>query len=284
MLKYRIISFVLLLGILALLVGCDRMWPGRVLFFVLALPATVLVLLETAAMLGRIGVRTLPSAAAVAGGIGVCAAFAGDLVRECGCAGAVEAAAVGNWLLWPGVLLAGWWLVLTARNRENLLPPLLTTAGMTALVLAFVLPLIHIYFYGIWWLLYFLLTTKAGDTGGYIVGKLTSMRKGGNHKVAPSISPGKSYEGVVGGLVLSVAVSCLFWRFGNLDLSPVAAVALGVLLYAGGFAGDLTESALKRACGVKDSGGIVPGMGGVFDVVDSFVYNAPMFMLICPYL
>jgi phosphatidate cytidylyltransferase len=121
--------------------------------------------------------------------------------------------------------------------------------------------------------------TKATDTGGYIVGTLTAKLPGGNHKIAPNISPKKSWEGLAGGMILSLAVAWAFYYFGrNTCPVPLAwAMFAGVVLSLGSFFGDLTESAIKRLCGVKDSGSFVPGMGGAFDVLDSFIYNGLLF-------
>ena len=127
------------------------------------------------------------------------------------------------------------------------------------------------------WLIFLCLVTKATDTGGYIVGTLTSKLPGGNHKIAPKVSPKKSYEGLIGGLILSVGVSLLFYHFAPEAGMPWYIVC-AVILSFGSFFGDLTESAIKRMCEIKDSGSFVPGMGGAFDVLDSFIYNGALFM------
>jgi phosphatidate cytidylyltransferase len=126
------------------------------------------------------------------------------------------------------------------------------------------------------WLIFLCLVTKATDTGGYIVGTLTSKLPGGNHKIAPKVSPKKSYEGLLGGLILSVAVSLLFYRFAP-ETGRNWYILAAVVLSFGSFFGDLTESAVKRLCDIKDSGSFVPGMGGAFDVLDSFIYNGLLF-------
>ena len=133
-----------------------------------------------------------------------------------------------------------------------------------------------------------ILVTKAMDTGGDIFGMLSSkLLPGGNHKLCPSISPKKSWEGVAGGVVLSMLTAWCFFRFfpdwhfevwiGALRLWKF--LAFGVLLALASIAGDLTESALKRKCGVKDSANWIPGMGGALDVLDSFIYVAPLCMV-----
>ena len=109
------------------------------------------------------------------------------------------------------------------------------------------------------------------DTGAYYVGRAV-----GKHKLAPTISPGKTWEGVAGGLVagLGFAILAHFWFFRELPLKwtlPLAAVmvVLGIL-------GDLTESALKRGAGAKDAANILPGHGGILDRLDSLLFNAPL--------
>ena len=83
-------------------------------------------------------------------------------------------------------------------------------------------------------------------------------------------------------MILSLAVAWAFYYFGrNTCPVPLAwAMFAGVVLSLGSFFGDLTESAIKRLCGVKDSGSFVPGMGGAFDVLDSFLYNGILFWML----
>ncbi len=128
-----------------------------------------------------------------------------------------------------------------------------------------------------YWLLFLCLVTKATDTGGYIVGTLTAKLPGGNHKIAPSVSPKKSWEGLFGGMILSMAAAWAFYRFGSVALPLSWTLVAAFVLSLGSFFGDLTESAIKRLCEVKDSGSFVPGMGGAFDVLDSFLYNGILF-------
>ena len=126
------------------------------------------------------------------------------------------------------------------------------------------------------WLIFLCLVTKATDTGGYIVGTLTSKLPGGNHKIAPKVSPKKSWEGLIGGMLLSIAVSLAFYY--AVPRAPfVWYILAAAVLSLGSFFGDLTESAVKRLCNIKDSGSFVPGMGGAFDVLDSFIYNGILF-------
>lgn len=118
------------------------------------------------------------------------------------------------------------------------------------------------------WLLLVILGTAACDTGAYMVGSLI-----GRHKMIPHISPGKTWEGLAGGVLGAVIAAVLL--SGLLNLSVPLAVILGVLVYAAAVSGDLCESLLKRAAGVKDSGHIMPGHGGILDRIDSILFVLP---------
>jgi phosphatidate cytidylyltransferase len=118
------------------------------------------------------------------------------------------------------------------------------------------------------WLLLVLLGTAACDTGAYLVGSLT-----GKHKLIPHISPGKTWEGLAGGVLGAVVAAVAF--SGLLALSLPQAIALGLLVCAAAVSGDLCESLLKRAAGVKDSGHLIPGHGGILDRIDSILFVLP---------
>jgi len=123
---------------------------------------------------------------------------------------------------------------------------------------------------GVSWVALAFVTTWLGDMGAYFVG-----RSLGRHKVAPSISPNKTVEGCLGGLVFStlLAVGLMAWLEPELPLWFVLAVAIPANLL--GQLGDLWESALKRRAGVKDSGELLPGYGGMFDKFDSMCFALP---------
>jgi len=131
--------------------------------------------------------------------------------------------------------------------------------------------------------LFMLLVTKFGDIGAYTVGTISSkIMPGGNHKIIPKISPKKSWEGTLGGMCISILVSFIFCRYepGLIsDYGKMFPWVAGFILFWGGFIGDLVESSLKRTAGVKDSGNMIPGMGGALDVIDSLVLNAPIFYI-----
>ena len=137
----------------------------------------------------------------------------------------------------------------------------LSTLSMTRL-----LPL------GEWLIFFLLLVTWASDTGAYIVGTLY-----GRHRLAPTISPKKTVEGLVGGLIgaIIVAYAARWWFLP--ELSGLDCLILAILLTITGLWGDLTESAMKRSVGMKDSGRILPGHGGMLDRLDSLLFTAPVF-------
>ncbi len=118
---------------------------------------------------------------------------------------------------------------------------------------------------------FFFLVLMGSDTAAYYTG-----RAFGRHKLAPGISPGKTWEGAAGGLAASLAAAALahFWFFRELPL--VWALPLAAVMNVLGVAGDLTESALKRGAGAKDAANILPGHGGLLDRLDSLLFNAPL--------
>jgi phosphatidate cytidylyltransferase len=132
---------------------------------------------------------------------------------------------------------------------------------------------------GRWWLIYLLVVTKMTDVGGYIIG-----RNFGSTPLAPRISPKKTREGAIGGMVFAIVSSLLFYAIINLfdlqamQLSLWQSLWLGALIGCIAQFGDLAESLLKRDAGVKDSSDI-PGLGGMLDVVDSLIFTTPLLYL-----
>ena len=111
-------------------------------------------------------------------------------------------------------------------------------------------------------------STWASDTFAFAVGKMM-----GKVKLCPAISPGKTREGAIGGFVGTLAVAIIFSLI--FKFSVLHALAIGVIIGIMAPLGDLVESILKRVCGVKDSGNIIPGHGGVLDRFDSLLFAAP---------
>jgi phosphatidate cytidylyltransferase len=176
------------------------------------------------------------------------------------------------WLLIVAAALIAF--VLAMRSAD-----LATSLPRSALLIAGI-----VYIYGCWrcavplremnphWLMYALLLNWTGDIGAYYVG-----RNFGNHKLAPRVSPKKSWEGSVASVITSVllAGSYLVYFIG----SPAAeAILLTAAANIAGQIGDLAESAMKRGAGVKDSGGILPGHGGFLDRVDSTLFALPLIL------
>jgi phosphatidate cytidylyltransferase len=122
------------------------------------------------------------------------------------------------------------------------------------------------------WILLLVLGVWSYDTGAFLVGSQI-----GRHKFLTHISPSKSVEGLVGGLVACTVVVALM--LAGLGQAWVGAIVLGPLLGLVAQAGDLAESMLKRAAGAKDSGTLIPGHGGILDRVDSFLFAAPLVAL-----
>ena len=136
-----------------------------------------------------------------------------------------------------------------------------------------------IYMPGRWLLLYAVFAAKFTDIGAYAIGCVF-----GRHKLIPRISPAKSWEGVGGGILVGTLVGTLLvWglrdTFAAFGLTPWRAIPLGIALSVCAIVGDLTESLFKRAANVKDSGGIIPGMGGFLDVLDSLLFVFPALYL-----
>lgn len=137
-------------------------------------------------------------------------------------------------------------------------------------VLSAHLTLIRALAHGPLWLLLLTAITAASDTGAYYTGSTF-----GKTKLCPSISPGKTVEGFIGGLVAGVAAAILVaaYFFPEISVARVAVVAF--VLTCLGVMGDLTESIVKRSAGVKDSGTLLPGHGGMLDRIDSLLITAP---------
>ncbi len=165
-------------------------------------------------------------------------------------AAALWVAAVGTGLL-PGLLV---YLV----YLRGLAGEPLAMAGLPAAVPA-----------GAGWLALVVAACWAADTAAYAVGKTL-----GAHKLWPSVSPGKTVEGSIGGLLGSVLLTLALGRW--LGLPTVHSLALGSMLGVAGQLGDLAESKLKRWAGVKDSGSMLPGHGGALDRFDSLLVSAPL--------
>ena len=176
-----------------------------------------------------------------------------------------------TWLLIVGMALI--LLALAMRGDD-----LAKSVPRAALLLAGI-----VYIFGCWkcalplrelnphWLMYALLVNWVGDMGAYYVGG-----RWGRHKMAPRISPHKSWEGAAASVAASVLVAGAYLLRFVPGVGVAQAVALTVAANAAGQLGDLAESAMKRGAGVKDSGAMLPGHGGFLDRVDSTLFSLPL--------
>jgi phosphatidate cytidylyltransferase len=176
-----------------------------------------------------------------------------------------------EWLLLTLAALLFWMLALRARPLAQVLP-------LTAMASFGILYVFGSWRCGVelrainpWWLLFASAINWAGDTFAYYFGK-----QFGRHKLAPSLSPGKTCEGTLASLAgtLILGVWFLHWKFPQVGL--VQAVGLCLVANIMGQVGDLCESAIKRGAGVKDSGSLLPGHGGWLDRVDSSLFSIPV--------
>lgn len=147
-----------------------------------------------------------------------------------------------------------------------------TVFGIVYVALLFAFQVaIHAGPFGKKWLVFLYLVIWASDTGAYYIG--TAF---GKHRLYEKISPKKSIEGLLGGVLASilVAVLCKLWLAPSLGI--IEAAILGAVLALAGTVGDLAESLIKRSAGVKDAGTIIPGHGGILDRMDSMLFAAPV--------
>ncbi|WNN49273.1 phosphatidate cytidylyltransferase [Siccibacter colletis] len=122
------------------------------------------------------------------------------------------------------------------------------------------------------WLLYVMFLVWGADSGAYIFGK-----KFGKHKLAPKVSPGKTWQGFIGGLFTAAVIAWLYGTFAKLEVAPVVLLVSSIVAALASVLGDLTESMFKREAGIKDSGNLIPGHGGILDRIDSLTAAVPVF-------
>jgi len=186
-------------------------------------------------------------------------------------------------IFWPATIVIIFIRQLARENTFEALGGLATTL----FGLAYIAALFSYLFYirtrphhedGAWLVLFLILVTKMGDVGAYAIGNLL-----GRHTLIPRISPRKTIEGFVGAVLFSGVTAWLARPmlgthpiFGS-PATPVLTLLVGLGLGVAGQLGDLAESLLKRDCQVKDTGTLLPGLGGMLDVIDSLLFTAPLF-------
>lgn len=181
-----------------------------------------------------------------------------------------EGALVQSWVLIPAVALA---LIAVLRPRAQERWPHVAwwIAGVLYVgVLGAYVLLLRDQDHGQRWLIALLSITFATDTGAYAVGRMW-----GRHRLAPRISPQKTWEGAAGAIAVGGTAAALAPRLLNLQPAPGLAASLVLVLPIAAMAGDLLESALKRRAGVKDFSRLLPGHGGLLDRLDSVLLTAP---------
>ncbi|MDQ7093367.1 phosphatidate cytidylyltransferase [Desulfosporosinus sp. PR] len=177
---------------------------------------------------------------------------------------------------WVTPALVFWLLIVFGRLALTYPKAPLAEASFNLLAVLYpVVLLSHLYLlrqhsHGVEWTFLTIFLVWATDTGAYLIG-----RQFGRHLLAPQVSPKKTVEGSVGGLILSVLVAVLFWHLAH-DTSLITYIMLGIIIGVSAQIGDLFESALKRSAGVKDSGNLIPGHGGVLDRFDSLLFALPL--------
>jgi phosphatidate cytidylyltransferase len=205
----------------------------------------------------RSGVRLM------VGGYGLCILLAQSYGGPHAVTGALVAAILAT-LLWS--LLA----VPDTTEGGRRAGELVLGVAYVGFLLSFI-PLVRRFEDGLGWIFLLLVITWCGDTGAYFAG-----RAFGKRKLMERVSPKKTIEGAVGGLVLAVVGACVVKALALERVSWGHAVALGIVLDLAGVVGDLFESMLKRTHDVKDSGNIMPGHGGILDRIDSLLFSAPV--------
>lgn len=273
MLKHRLIfGPIMIAGLVALLwadqaFGDAGNWPGLLILLIMILPGIRFATGELAVFFKAKGVHTGPQILFLVGALGCVEVYAllladprDQMTRAMMLATAAAFA----------VVLGMCWQARDRRTEHTMLAG--AAAGFTFVYLG-VMPAFMLAIrvdHSAWVLAAVLLVTKSCDIGAYFTGRAI-----GKNKLIPWLSPGKTREGLAGGLVLAAIVSVLL-------LMPLADLPLGYALLVGallglvGQGGDLLASMLKRDAGVKDSGSTIPGFGGVLDVVDSPLVAAPI--------
>lgn len=173
---------------------------------------------------------------------------------------------IGSTLL--GAVYVGW-LLSYLTLLHGMQPGMIRLSGVGGIETSVLVPPLPHTTPGEWLVIFVAAATLLSDTGALFAGKAF-----GKHKLAPSVSPGKTWEGSIGGVLTSLVAGALLGHW--LQMPWVHALGLAALCAIAGQVGDLCESALKRDLGVKDFGAILPGHGGILDRIDSLLFAAPL--------
>ncbi|MBI2174349.1 MAG: phosphatidate cytidylyltransferase [Candidatus Omnitrophica bacterium] len=179
-------------------------------------------------------------------------------------------------IFWPATIVIIFIRQFTRENTFEALGGVATTLFGLAYVAALFSYLLYIRTVdldqGAWLVLYLIFVTKMGDAGAYVVGNII-----GRHTLIARISPRKTVEGFAGAVVVSGLAALVAQPMLGRPVHPFLSLLLGLFLGVCGQLGDLAESLLKRDCQVKDTSSLMPGLGGVLDVIDSLLFTAPLF-------
>lgn len=263
MLSVRILSVIALLPVVVFFA-----WYGGFLFAILIGIVAALALNEFSRMMERQGDHPLralgggATALLILNGLGmgetllpaaIALVLFGGLVQQL--ASEVQDVSLRGWALTvAGVFYIGWPLSLAVAIRG------LPGEGFGALSL------------GLWWVVIVATATWGCDSGAYFAGRFLGGKLSGGQKFSPRWSPNKSWEGVVGGILTSVLAVTLLGRW-LVGLPLWQGILLGALIGIACVTGDLAESMVKRRVGVKDSGDLIPGHGGMLDRIDSTLFT-----------
>jgi len=248
-------------------------------FFVLIAGLTLLALWEFYRMLEKRGLHVFTATGLIAGLVSLCGSF--YFLRQGDTAQAYDFELCVLLLFVFGVFARQFFEKL--RGEAPLQSMAYTLFGLLYIVwlFSFVTKLVYLpprgpegAVTGHWCVLYLVVVTKFCDMGAYLTGMLF-----GKHPMVPAISPKKTVEGFIGALVFSVGASLGSWwllREQLPFLHAPDAVVLGLLIGVAAVIGDLAESLIKRSTDAKDSGSLLPGIGGVLDLIDSLLFTAPV--------
>jgi phosphatidate cytidylyltransferase len=291
MLATRLTTGLSMVALFVAVLGLDEwFWPWYPLWFITSLFVLGNAALETVELLNETSAQ--PSGNTVFGGVMaiVVANWAPHIathlmpVPHFGLEGSYDPSASINalaWPLWTFVALVMFAFIAQSAQFEKPGRTMATIAG-TVLVVAYI-GILGSFIIQFRWLPHgavplaaLIATAKGADTGAYTLGRLA-----GRHKLWPRLSPNKTIEGALGGLVFGVLAALIVFAIARYALHiPTldwpSAIGFGVLVGSAAQLGDLMESMIKRDCERKDSSEAVPGFGGVLDVMDSLLFAGPM--------